>query len=175
MMPTPRSNAPGAAHPFEQLLELERRGRLGGVGGVTGALALAAGGWRLLLPLDEILEVVPPPRLTRVPGVQPWLVGIASLRGHAIGVTDLGGFLGSARAGGARTRLVLTQRGPYGLLVDEVFGTRPFGERRPAPPETLAPGLRAFIGGVVEAVDGAWLAFELGRLCHDPRFLAAAT
>ncbi|MHB8570662.1 MAG: chemotaxis protein CheW, partial [Metallibacterium sp.] len=66
--------------------------------------------------------------LTPVPGTQPWLLGVANIRGNLVPVVDLGLFLfGSATLIGERTRVLLVRQGnsgSVGLLVDEVSGQR---------------------------------------------------
>lgn len=173
--------APARPHPFDQLLELERRSQAapapGSAGAGVGALGLRLGGTQLLFDLRETGEIVPLPRLTQVPGAQAWLLGIMSLRGRITTVIDLLDFLTGRRSVvGPRSRLVVVpgEAWSYALLVDEIVGMRPSGpaNRRPLP--AVDPALRPYLRDAYEVDGSLWFAFDLGRLLADPRFMAAA-
>ncbi|PWV62325.1 chemotaxis protein CheW [Plasticicumulans acidivorans] len=175
-----------AVHPFDQLLDLAQRGarEFGRAhatqehSGAAAALALRVGSRRLLFRLAEAGEIVPTPALTKVPGVQPWLLGIASLRGRIVSVVDLNVFFGGRRSvSSPRSRVIVVGSGEtrYGLLVDEVIGMRPTpaGGRLESLPES-GEGIESYLRGAF-AIDGAaWLEFDVGRLLADPRFMSAA-
>jgi len=83
--------------------------------------------------------------LAPVPGADPWLAGMADLRGVPVPVVDLAARLGRAfRAPVLDRRIVVTAdpgdgtagapAGLVGLLVDEVSGVAPGGEIGPAAP-----------------------------------------
>ena len=57
-------------------------------------IAFRVGGNNLLAPLDEVVEILDMPKLARVPLAQPWVCGIANVRGNLLPVVDLSGFLG---------------------------------------------------------------------------------
>lgn len=173
-----------AQHPFDQLLELAARSGHGAAAQAaapagSGALGLRIGTHALLFALAETGEIVPVPRLTRVPGVRPWLLGIVSLRGRIVPVIDLGDFLdGRHTVLGPRTRIVIAHGGDwsYGLVVDEIIGMRPTGpaNRLPELPAETEVTLRPYARAAY-AIDGhVWFEFDIGRLLADPRFMAAA-
>ncbi|HMV39874.1 MAG TPA: chemotaxis protein CheW [Plasticicumulans sp.] len=173
-----------AQHPFDQLLELAGRSGQGGAAQAasptsSGALGLRVGAHALLFALAETGEIVPVPRLTRVPGVQPWLLGIVSLRGRIVPVIDLGDFLeGRHTSIGPRTRIVIASGGDwsYGLVVDEIIGMRPIGpaNRLPELPAGTAPTLKPYARAAYAIDNQVWSEFDIGRLLADPRFMAAA-
>ena len=88
-------------HPFDILVRLDARIRArtpataAGVqlSEMRGRLALRLGPWNLLFSMDDVAEIIPVPRITRVPGVKRWLLGIANLRGKVVSVSDLRDFL----------------------------------------------------------------------------------
>lgn len=84
---------------------------------------------RLLATMDDVLEILPCPELTRIPNVRPWLRGVANIRGNLLPVMDLRGFLTSEVVPLTRSHrvLVIQLAGRYlGLLVDELYGIRRF-------------------------------------------------
>lgn len=173
-------------HPFDQLLEINRRSR-GRVTpaaealpapGMSGGLAVRLDDQHLLFSLDAVAEIIPLPRITLVPGVQPWLLGIINLRGTVVSVVDMHGFLhGGRSAPTARSRILVVRAGDWacGLVVDEVFGMRHFvADSRLAVPGGVAAGLRPYIAEVFRGEGQQWLVFSTARLLRDPRFLNAA-
>ena len=80
-------------------------------------------------PMGEVAEVLQEPRLSRIPGVKPWVAGVANLRGRLLPVMDLCGFLGLGLSVVRKQRrvLVLDHEELFaGLLVDEVVGLQHF-------------------------------------------------
>ena len=51
------------------------------------------GNRRLVSDFREVVEIVPMPQVTVVPGAQPWLLGVGNLRGNLFPVIDLKYFL----------------------------------------------------------------------------------
>lgn len=181
---TPAASLP--LHPFDILLQLDQRIRARIPVAVAGAqlsesrgrLALRLGSWNLLFPMDDVAEIVPLPRVTRVPGVRRWLLGIANLRGKVISVSDLRDFLTdrpTTQLPSSQTVVLRAGAWDYGLLVDEVVGMRHFGsQHRLANLDAVDASLRPY---VIEAFlnDGQyWLAFDAGKLLADPGFLHAS-
>lgn len=130
-------------------------------------LGLRLGEHWLVLPRHEVGEVLRPPRLTRVPGGKPWLMGVANVRGALVPMVDLGVLLGGAHAGPDGRAVV--HRGAQistAFLVDEVAGFRRFGpgdqrhELRDDAPEAIKP----FLLGAFVGEGNPWLIFSLNRL-----------
>lgn len=180
------SAAPLPLHPFDILAQLDQRIRrrvpIAAAGAqlseIRGRLALRLGSWNLLVAMDEVAEIIPLPRITRVPGVKRWLLGIANLRGRVISVSDLRDFLTgrpTTQLPSSQTVVLRAGAWDYGLLVDEVVGMRHFGsQHRLANLDAVDASLRPY---VIEAFlnDGQyWLAFDAGKLLADPGFLHAS-
>jgi twitching motility protein PilI len=142
-----------------------------------GLLAVCVGDWKLMFAMDEITEIVPLPRITRVHGMQPWLLGIANLRGNVIAVIDLKAFLGGKSDGflaGSRLLMVRSGEWHYGLVVDEVIGMRHFGpEQEQDEVATLPAGLQPYLTRIFISKQTQWLVFDVSRLLNDPKFLQA--
>jgi twitching motility protein PilI len=104
-------------------------------------------------PMAEVAEVLPVPPTTRVPGVKPWVAGIANVRGRLLPLVDLNLYLQAASGPDTvpdpvarklrrvlvvdtvpdpvarklrRVLVVDTARVYTGLLVDEVGGLQHF-------------------------------------------------
>lgn len=173
--------------PFQQLLDIDRRAQVlastaaegEATADVFGTLAMRLGAEYLLLPLDQVSELIKVPRMTPVPGVRSWLRGITNLRGSVISIIDLRDFIsGRPMALTARTRVAVVRAGEwgYGLLVDEVIGMRHFNEQDCIPlADDIASGLRPYVAEAFQGEGRRWLLFEADRLVADPRFLNAAS
>ena len=48
------------------------------------------GGTRLVSPMGEVNEILKVPKITALPGVKSWLLGIANVRGRLMPIVDLG-------------------------------------------------------------------------------------
>ena len=172
--------------PFEQLLESDRLSRDRRLPAAAteqrhdpgSGLALRVGSQYLLFPLEEASEIITVPRITPVPGVKTWLLGITNLRGTVVSVVDLKAFLnGRITSPSTRNRVVVVRAGEwsYGLLVEEVYGMRNLAAgRTTGKPEELDAGLRPYVPRAVPGDDRVWLVFDTQRLLQDPRFLGAA-
>lgn len=172
------------ADPFGLLLQLEdrlRSARLDAVAGEAQAwvgLGFRIGDTWLAAPREDVREVIPPPRATRVPNAQPWLTGVANVRGELMTLIDLPLLLGLPATESARARRVLvlnSKRTPAGFLVDEVAGYRQFapGEQRNEMKHDAGAFAPYLLGAFVREGQ-SWLAFSLHRLADSESFRAAA-
>lgn len=179
-------NAKTSRHPFDLLLEINNRNvqksrsatpeSAHGLG-AKGQLAFRLTPWQLMFPMDEVAEIIPVPRITRIPGVKSWLLGIANLRGTVISVVDLREFLGGKpTAITASSRLIVVHLGEwtYGLLVDEIIGMRHFSPERKLPGlDNLDPHLLPYLSEGFESEQKIWLNVNVNRLLTDPKFVHA--
>lgn len=82
-------------------------------------LTVWAGSAKVAMAAAGVAEVIRAPRVTRLPGGPPSLLGVAHLRGKVLPVVSLGRLLG--REGGAADRVIVLRREPaLGLAVDRV-------------------------------------------------------
>jgi twitching motility protein PilI len=178
--------------PFDVLVDYERRslahvaglpeqldapGLWRGVGYRLGARRLASG-------FGEVLEILPLPQVTVVPGAQPWMLGLANVRGNLLPIVDLKQFLEGERTVLHESQRILLVRQPGGdvaVLVDELYGQRSFTEQQAldagdAAVAELASGRYAhFIDQVYRLDDMSWGVFSLERLARTPEFRQAAS
>lgn len=169
--------------PFDLLVALEGRLRRGRHDATGGEVAVWIGlGFRLqetwlVVPSADVREVSVVPKLTRIPGAKPWLLGVANVRGNLLPVTDLGLLLGCPASADHRNQrvLVLNVEGlPAGFVVDEVAGYRQFGpaEQRHELTKTAGP-LEPFLLGAFHRDGRDWLALSLRKVARSDTFIRA--
>jgi len=132
----------------------------------------------LLTKMGEVTEILDPPDYTRVPGVKPWVVGIANVRGSLLPLMDLKGFVtGESLVNRKMGRvLVVNHKGANtGLIVDEVLGLRHFflNEQTYEMPN-VAASLKPFIKLAFQREDDYWPVFSFHTLVENEQFLHAS-
>lgn len=175
-----------AAKGFIKLLEIAERSRQRTLGLPADGQAIeywsgigfTLDGQHFLAAMGEVSEVLAVPRYTHVPGVRPWMKGIANVRGRLLPIMDLLGYfnrLSSLQE--HRRRLIVIDQGDIfsGLVVDDVLGMQHFpvqdySAEVPVMPAELVP----FVQGAFRREDRQWAIFSLSRLVEDPQFLQAA-
>jgi len=87
--------------------------------------ACTVGGERFGFPVRHLREIVPLPKVTRLPHTPPWVLGVAHVRGTLLSVIDLGR-LCTVRGVSLHRHLAVVQapEGPIGFTVDEVLACR---------------------------------------------------
>ncbi|MRI31554.1 chemotaxis protein CheW [Endozoicomonas sp. OPT23] len=134
---------------------------------------------RFAVQIGEVLEILPVPDTTPLPGVQPWAKGVANVRGRLLPIIDLGEFLGSKRsANKSVNRIMVIEQTELaaGLIVDEVqgmvhFSASNFSEKLPVDlPDVVQP----FSTGSYLHQDILYSVFSTELLTMNPRFLKAA-
>jgi len=172
--------------PFELLLEMERRSRVAHAGQGTGEIpsewvgvGFRIGEEQFVSSRDHVREVLMlPEAITRVPGANRWMLGIANLRGHLLPLIDVKLLLGSGRTTLRRSTRVISvnhREVPAGLVVDEVLGFRRFTDQEYSD-ETAETIVRCdrFLGGTYQRGDESWPVFNLFDLVESNMFLQAA-
>lgn len=169
---------------FELLLEIDQRCR-----------SLAAGlpsqetrqqdwtgiGFRMgeqcyVASMGEIAEILHEPRYAVLPGVKPWIKGVANLRGRLLPIMDLCAFFGHELSPLRKQRRVLVvehQDVFAGLMVDEVFGLQHFAQDSLVPTETLSGPIAPFIKGRFQR-EQAWQVFSPFALAQSQSFMNVA-
>src|SRR5207342_2032486 len=98
---------------------------------------------RLVTSFEEIVEILPLPPVTPVPGAQPWMLGVANIRGSLLPVVDLKQFLEGERTvvhEGQRVLVVRQSGGNVAVVIDELFGQRTFNDSHRAELEGYGEG-----------------------------------
>jgi twitching motility protein PilI len=121
--------------------------------------------------------------VTPVPGAQPWLLGVANIRGNLLPIVDLKQFLEGERTvlhEGQRVLIVRQPGGDVAVTIDELFGQRSFNTSQQQSSETLAQSVLAegryahFVDRVYDLAEHSWGIFSLERLARTPEFRQAA-
>lgn len=156
--------------------QLDAPGLWRGVGYRVGSRRLASG-------FDEVREILPLPQITPVPGAQPWMLGVANVRGNLLPIVDLKQFLQGERTvlhESQRVLLVRQAGGDVAVLIDELFGQRSFTEPQLLDEEQVAQteltqGRYAhFVDRAYRINEYEWGIFSLERLTRTPEFRQAA-
>lgn len=129
-------------------------------------------------PMGEVSEILHEPRYAALPGVKPWVRGVANLRGKLLPIMDLCSFFGhelSPLRKGRRVLVVEHQDVFAGLLVDEVLGLQHFSQISLMPRQAadMDDDITPFIRGQFLR-DQAWLVFSPLALAQSPGFMDVA-
>lgn len=135
-------------------------------------------GSHFVAPMDEVSEMLEVPHHTHLPGVQPWVRGVANVRGRLLPLFDLAAFCGGRLVGGRKRRRVLvleTENLYSGLIVDQVFGMQHFPvDEYQAQTSDLVEAVQPFVRGSYIGEQHQWNVFRLSELAADDRFVNAA-
>lgn len=129
----------------------------------------------LLARMGEVTEILDIPPYTKVPGVKPWVVGIANVRGGLLPLMDLNMFITgeSIEKLSAGRVMVVNHKGLLtGLIVEEVQGLRrfPLSDQAFELPE-VSNHLRSYIKKAFQKDEVYWPVFSMYALVEDERFL----
>ena len=132
-------------------------------------------GMNLLAKMGDVTEILDPPTYTRVPGVQPWVIGIANVRGGLLPLMDLSGFITGEPTKKLKSGrvMVINHKGVVtGLIVEEVQGMRHFSLNDQAYelPE-ISNRLKPYIKQAFKKDNSYWPVFDITALVEDERFL----
>ena len=175
-----------ATHPFDYLVQLSDQIRSAGPELPAedkrqhswSGIGFSILGQRLVAPLGEVVEMLYVPSVTRLPGVQSWVLGLANVRGRLLPLFDLEAFFGGKlSANRNRHRVLVLEMGELyaGLVVSEAYGMQHFPEDLQA--QALSDDisrLAPYSKGVYEHNGIAWTTFSPFNLVRDPEFFNAA-
>ncbi|AHG43062.1 type IV pili signal transduction protein PilI [Pseudomonas syringae CC1557] len=172
---------------FELLLDMDRRCRSLAAGLPLQeahqqdwiGIGFRMGEQRFVAPIGEIAEILHEPRSAAIPGVKPWVVGVANLRGRLLPIMDLCGFFGHELVPVRRQRRVMVVEHNElftGLLVDEVFGMQRFSQPSLIPqiPQEMEQRLVPFLRGQFIR-EQAWQVFSPWAVVQSGDFMDLAS
>jgi len=142
-------------------------------------VAFSLSGCQFVAPMEQVSEIISVPSLTRLPGVKPWVQGVANIRGRLIPVMDLGNFAQSESQVSdiSKRRLLIVEAGEVlnGLIVDSVEGMQHFPveafEKQPGQsPEIFNP----FLHGCYQHNNIQWTMIALRDLVVSTEFMQIA-
>jgi len=173
--------------PLQLLRDMAQRCHLQAAGLPEGADVEAAwhgigfrlGQQSLVVAMSEVSEILQAPPTTRLPNVQPWVLGVANVRGRLIPLLDLNRFFGFSDAASNQTGqpVLVMEQGEQtdGLLVDALDGVQHFDDtdfsaELPEVDERLKP----FVRGQYRRDQRSWALLSLATLYADRRFQEVA-
>lgn len=146
--------------------------------GLWRGVAYRVGSHRLASGFDEVVEIMPLPLVSHVPGSLPWMLGVANVRGTLLPVVDLKQFLEGERTVIHESQRVLVVRQPGGdvaVTIDELYGQRSFVDGQGIDTASVSEGRYAyFIDRAYRINEQDWGVFSLERLARTPEFRQAA-
>lgn len=137
-------------------------------------------GMNFVAPMGQITEMMEVPGHTRLPGVQPWVIGLSNVRGRLLPIFDFAMFLGGKLGQQKRYHRVLvleTEELFSGMIVERALGMQYFElsqfndvnhDELPAP---LAPYVT---GSYKDAQSKVWNVLDFFKLANDTRFSNAS-
>jgi twitching motility protein PilI len=136
-------------------------------------------GFDFVVPMEELVEMLEVPAYTRLPGVHPWVKGVANIRGRLLPIFDLAAFFSGLLVGHKKAQrlLVIDRQNLYaGLWVDAVYGMQyfPVHTRSDDVPANLPEQLIGFTEGCFDVDGRQWTVFHPLMLCQEPQFLDVA-
>ena len=174
-----------ASRGFIELLRLadlaksRKSGRLGRESTDWRGVAFEVGGQRLIAPMGEVSEVLMMPEYTSIPLVQPWMLGIANVRGRLLPLTDLAKYLhipGRARQLNQRKVIVIDHESIFaGIVVDRVLGIEQFSSSQyRAEAIHVDSPFAPYNHGKFLKDQQDWFIFMPSLLAQDQRYIDAA-
>ncbi len=132
---------------------------------------------RWLIPMSNISEILPVPKITPVFLTQPWFLGVINVRGNIYGLCDLSHYLDNKSTHiGAKNRVFLTipSRGAsYAMLAGNVLGIRNLME---FVPQSGHEDKRPVVAGIYkDRQDRLWRLLNLPALVQLESFLQASS
>ena len=136
------------------------------------------GGMRLVSPMGEVNEILKVPKITALPGVKGWLLGIANVRGRLMPIVDLHEYLNmTPTLPMAQWRVLIVENDDLiaGLVVEQSLGIQHFleGSYEEADGdglETLAP----YVKGAFRHGGRVFFEMALSAILRDEKFFEVA-
>ncbi|MFP4307244.1 MAG: chemotaxis protein CheW [Thermodesulfobacteriota bacterium] len=145
-----------------------------GAYGGESVIQFTLGEIRAAVPLVRAAEIGRHPRITPLPNLPGWLLGVGNVRGDIVSMVDLAAFLGMDRPRSGRRRRFIVVRDRdmrVGLVVDRILGIRTLealgnsGDSREETWHRFVAEERVLPDGVLHLID-------LNSLLSDPEMTA---
>lgn len=131
--------------------------------------------------INEVLDAKLLNNISKVPAAKSWFCGLISVRGQLLPVIDLKDYLlGEHTVPGKSSRLIVIKHGNInaGLLVEEVFGLKQFGEghldKHKDQSSVVPASLTRFITQLFNIDQNHWGGLSINALTNDTDFLNAS-
>ncbi|MDH5738537.1 MAG: chemotaxis protein CheW [Gammaproteobacteria bacterium] len=130
-------------------------------------------GDRFVASMGEVIEMMPVPQYTKLPGVKNFVTGVANVRGRLMTLIDMTVFFGerSRVPRVSRRVLVVDEDGGYfGFIVDESLGMQHFpqdGFSRQT--GQVQEQFRSYLLGSYRVAGNLWPVISLHTILADPK------
>ncbi len=136
-------------------------------------------GFRFVVPMGQVSELLEVPSATRLPGVHAWVLGLSNVRGRLLPLFDLARFVGGHINNQRKSHRVLVWESDSmysGVVVDRAFGMQHFvADTFDQEVGNLPSNLRPYITGAYKDSSGeSWGVFDMSLLASDPNFINAS-
>lgn len=134
-------------------------------------------GQKFVAPMGEVGEILQTPRVTKVPGVRNWMLGVSNIRGRLVPILDLAGLLSVPSKASWKTRRVLViGEGDQqnGLLVDAVLGMQQFPTHLMSQQIQVEANYAPYVQAGFERDGATWPIFSFTDLSQADEFLQVA-
>lgn len=139
----------------------------------------------MAFPLSAVLEIGSLPRITRLPNLPDWILGVSNIRGEIISIVDIKAFFNMSRPGIKRTqRLIIIHNMEIkiGILADKIMGII-FSEHIDKEIQNQIykrtdcdPGSwTSYVSGGISLPDGLINIIDVNKLLSDPKMNAFGT
>ncbi len=129
-------------------------------------------GQRFVVPMAEVAELVRVPQTTNLPGVKPFVTGVANVRGRLLIVIDVSLFFGEPSSFPRAQRRILAfdmEEQYIGFLIDESLGMQHFrAESFSESAGDIDERFWPYVNGCYDASGTVWPVFSLRKLAEDP-------
>jgi twitching motility protein PilI len=141
-------------------------------------LGYQIGGIRLVSPMDEVSEILKVPKITPLPGVKSWILGIANVRGRLMPIVDLHEYFQMTPTLPMvqwRALIVEDEDLVAGLVVEQSLGIQHFleGSHEQASGDGL-DSIRRFVKGAFRHGGRVFFEMELTSILRDEKFFNVA-
>ena len=179
-------NATTESTPFSLLRQIETRSKQRALGlpqkvevrRTWTGVGFRVGDVNLLLPMEEVNEILKYPSITKVPSALRWVKGLANIRGNLLPIMDLLNFVNNEVLRIAKSsRVIVIHRGELssGLLVNEVYGMRHFfTEEHSKDLPDVSETLKKYLIGSFVQNETVWGVFSVAKLAKSSEFLNIA-
>jgi twitching motility protein PilI len=141
-------------------------------------LGFLLGGLNAVAELGEVIEILKPPRVTALPRVKDWVLGIANMRGRLIPIVDVQRAADAVSSTlRADRRVLVVEDGDLvvGLVIERSFGMLRFPIDGLEPATAEAPGLLGrYLEGAYRHHGRLYNVVRLRKLIRDDRLLDVA-
>ncbi|MDF1761999.1 MAG: chemotaxis protein CheW [Oleibacter sp.] len=171
--------------PFQQLLEIEQRCRQharalpkkAALGDSWRGVGFLLGEQQFVASMSEVTEILQLPKVTRIPGVKQWVLGVANVRGRLVSIMNLAGLLSQPIRNAPRSqRVLVVEKDDYavGFLVDAVLGMQSFPVTSELELNALDDDVKDYVATGFERDDKVWPVFRFADLLESQGFLNIA-